>query len=248
MSGHSKWATIKHKKGATDAKRGAAFTKIIKEMTVAARIGGGDPGSNPRLRTVVEKAKAVNMPADNIKRAIQKGTGELPGQVIEEVTFEGYGPGGVAVIVETATDNRNRTVGDIRHLFDKYGGNLGQNGCVAWMFDKKGVIEVDAAKADEDELMEVALEAGADDLKASEGTFEITTSVASFEAVRQALEAKGVAMSLAELTMIPQTSVHLDGKQATQMLKLMDALEDHEDVQKVSANFDIDASVMEQAS
>jgi YebC/PmpR family DNA-binding regulatory protein len=248
MSGHSKWATIKHKKGATDAKRGAAFTKIIKEMTVAARIGGGDPGSNPRLRTVVEKAKAVNMPADNIKRAIQKGTGELPGQVIEEVTFEGYGPGGVAVIVETATDNRNRTVGDVRHLFDKYGGNLGQNGCVAWMFDKKGVIEVEAGKADEDELMELVLEAGAEDMKVVEGMYEITTSVASFEAVRQAIEARGIPMSLAELTMIPQTSVHLDGKQATQMLKLMDALEDHEDVQKVSANFDIDASVMEQAS
>jgi YebC/PmpR family DNA-binding regulatory protein len=248
MSGHSKWATIKHKKGATDAKRGAAFTKIIKEMTVAARIGGGDPGSNPRLRTVVEKAKAVNMPADNIKRAIQKGTGELPGQVIEEVTFEGYGPGGVAVIVETATDNRNRTVGDVRHLFDKYGGNLGQNGCVAWMFDKKGVIEVDADKANEDELMELALEAGADDMKTAEGTYEITTSVASFYGVKQALEAKGIPISLAEVTMIPQTTVHLDGKPATQMLKLMDALEDHEDVQKVSANFDIDASVMEQAS
>lgn len=248
MSGHSKWATIKHKKGATDAKRGAAFTKIIKEMTVAARIGGGDPGSNPRLRTVVEKAKAVNMPADNIKRAIQKGTGELPGQVIEEVTFEGYGPGGVAVIVETATDNRNRTVGDVRHLFDKYGGNLGQNGCVAWMFDKKGVIEVEAGKANEDELMELVLEAGAEDMKVVEGMYEITTSVAGFEAVRQAIEAKGIPMSLAELTMIPQTTVHLDGKQATQMLKLMDTLEDHEDVQKVSANFDIDASVMEQAS
>jgi YebC/PmpR family DNA-binding regulatory protein len=248
MSGHSKWATIKHKKGATDAKRGAAFTKIIKEMTVAARIGGGDPGSNPRLRTVVEKAKAVNMPADNIKRAIQKGTGELPGQVIEEVTFEGYGPGGVAVIVETATDNRNRTVGDVRHLFDKYGGNLGQNGCVAWMFDKKGVIEVEAGRANEDELMELVLEAGAEDMKVVEGMYEITTSVAGFEAVRQAIEAKGIPMSLAELTMIPQTTVHLDGKQATQMLKLMDTLEDHEDVQKVSANFDIDASVMEQAS
>jgi YebC/PmpR family DNA-binding regulatory protein len=188
------------------------------------------------------------MPADNIKRAIQKGTGELPGQVIEEVTFEGYGPGGVAVIVETATDNRNRTVGDVRHLFDKYGGNLGQNGCVAWMFDKKGVIEVDAGKANEDELMELVLEAGADDMKLAEGTYEIVTSVAAFETVRQALEAKGVPLSLAELTMIPQTSVHLDGKQATQMLKLMDALEEHEDVQKVSANFDIDASVMEQAS
>jgi YebC/PmpR family DNA-binding regulatory protein len=188
------------------------------------------------------------MPADNIKRAIQKGTGELPGQVIEEVTFEGYGPGGVAVIVETATDNRNRTVGDVRHLFDKYGGNLGQNGCVAWMFDKKGVIEVDAAKATEEQLMEIALEAGADDITAAEDTFEITTPVASFEAVRQALEAKGVPLSLAEITMIPQTTVHLDGKPATQMLKLMDALEDHEDVQKVSANFDIDAAVMEQAS
>ncbi len=248
MSGHSKWATIKHKKAATDAKRGAAFTKIIKEMTVAARIGGGDPSMNPRLRTVLEKAKAVNMPADNIKRAIQKGTGELPGQVIEEVTFEGYGPGGVAVLVETATDNRNRTVGDVRHLFDKYGGNLGQNGCVAWMFDKKGIIEVEASKADEDALMELVLEAGADDLTVAEGLYEITTSVASFEAVRQAIEGKGIPTSLAEVSMVPQTTVHLDGKPATQMLKLMDALEEHEDVQKVSANFDIDASVMEQAS
>src|SRR5512139_2941476 len=248
MSGHSKWATIKHKKAATDAKRGAAFTKIIKEMTVAARIGGGDPNMNPRLRTVLEKAKSVNMPADNIKRAIQKGTGELPGQVIEEVTFEGYGPGGGAVIVETATDNRNGTVGDVRHLFDKFGGNLGQNGCVAWMFEKKGVIEVDAAKATEDQLLEIALEAGADDIKAAEDTFDITTPPASFESVRQALETKGVPLSLAEITMIPQTTVHLDGKPATQMLKLMDALEEHEDVQKVSANFDIDAAVMEQAS
>jgi YebC/PmpR family DNA-binding regulatory protein len=248
MSGHSKWATIKHKKAATDAKRGAAFTKIIKEMTVAARIGGGDPGMNPRLRTVLEKAKAVNMPADNIKRAIQKGTGELPGQVIEEVTFEGYGPGGVAVMVETATDNRNRTVGDVRHLFDKYGGNLGQNGCVAWMFDKKGVIEVDADKAGEDALMELALEAGAEDMKLAEGTFEITTSPTAFYAVKQALDDKGIPVSLAEVTMVPQTTVKLEGKQATQMLKLMDALEDHDDVQKVSANFDIDASVMEQAS
>ena len=248
MSGHSKWATIKHKKWATDAKRGAAFTKIIKEMTVAARIGGGDPGMNPRLRTVVEKAKAVNMPADNIKRAIQKGTGELPGQVIEEVTFEGYGPGGVAVMVETATDNRNRTVGDVRHLFDKYGGNLGQNGCVARMFDKKGVIEVDADKATEDALMELALEAGAEDMKLAEGTFEITTSPTALYAVKQALDDKGIPVSLAEVTMVPQTTVRLEGKQATQMLKLMDALEDHDDVQKVSANFDIDASVMEQAS
>jgi YebC/PmpR family DNA-binding regulatory protein len=248
MSGHSKWATIKHKKGATDAKRGAAFTKIIKEMTVAARIGGGDPGMNPRLRTVVEKAKAVNMPADNIKRAIQKGTGELPGQVIEEVSFEGYGPGGVAVLVETATDNRNRTVGDVRHLFDKYGGNLGQNGCVAWMFDKKGVIEVDADKAGEDALMELVLEAGAEDMKLEEGTFEITTSPAALYAVKQALDDKGIPVSLAEVTMVPQTTVRLEGKQATQMLKLMDALEEHDDVQKVSANFDIDASLMEQAS
>jgi YebC/PmpR family DNA-binding regulatory protein len=248
MSGHSKWATIKHKKAATDAKRGAAFTKIIKEMTVAARIGGGDPNMNPRLRTVLEKAKAVNMPADNIKRAIQKGTGELPGQVIEEVTFEGYGPGGVAVMVETATDNRNRTVGDVRHLFDKYGGNLGQNGCVAWMFDKKGVIEVDADKAEEDALMELVLEAGAEDMKLSEGTFEITTSPTAFYAVKQALDEKGIPVSLAEVTMVPQTTVRLEGKPATQMLKLMDALEEHDDVQKVSANFDIDASVMEQAS
>ena len=248
MSGHSKWATIKHKKAATDAKRGQAFTKIIKEMTVAARIGGGDPGSNPRLRTVLEKAKSVNMPADNIKRAILKGTGELPGQVFEEVLFEGYGPGGVAVMVETATDNRNRTVGDVRHIFDKYGGNLGQNGCVAWIFDKKGVIEVEADKADEDQLLELALEAGAEDMQVGEGTYEITTPAADLETVRAALEAKGIPMALAETSLIPQTTVRLEGKQATQMLKLMDALEDHDDVQNASANFDIDASVMEAAS
>jgi len=248
MSGHSKWATIKHKKAATDAKRGQAFTKIIKEITVAARIGGGDPAGNPRLRTVLEKAKAVNMPADNIKRAILKGTGELPGQVFEEVLFEGYGPGGVAVMVETATDNRNRTVGDVRHIFDKYGGNLGQNGCVAWMFEKKGVIEVDAARATEDDLLEVALEAGADDVTSGEGSFEVTTPPAALEAVRDAVAAKGIPVALAEVSMIPQTTVHLEGKQATQMLKLMDALEEHDDVQKVSANFDIDASVMEEAS
>jgi YebC/PmpR family DNA-binding regulatory protein len=248
MSGHSKWATIKHKKAATDAKRGAAFTKIIKEITVAARIGGGDPGGNPRLRTILDKAKSVNMPADNIKRAVMKGTGELPGQIIEEVLFEGYGPNGVAVMVETATDNRNRTVGDVRHVFDKYGGNLGQNGCVAWMFDKKGVIVVEAGKANEDELMELVLEAGADDLTQEDGQFEITTSVANFEAVRKAIEDKGIPVELAEVSLIPQTTVRLEGKAATQMLKLMDALEEHDDVQKVSANFDIDDSVMEQAS
>jgi len=248
MSGHSKWATIKHKKAATDAKRGQAFTKIIKEITVAARIGGGDPGGNPRLRTVLEKAKSVNMPADNIKRAILKGTGELPGQVFEEVLFEGYGPGGVAVMVETATDNRNRTVGDVRHIFDKYGGNLGQNGCVAWMFEKKGVVEVEADKASEDAILEIALEAGADDVKAGEGSIEVTTPPLSLEQVRDAIAAKGIPVALAEVSMIPQTTVRLEGKQATQMLKLMDALEDHDDVQKVSANFDIDATVMEQAS
>ena len=248
MSGHSKWANIRRRKGAADAVKGSMFTKLGRELAVAVRNGGADPEANSKLKDVIAKAKAANMPNDNIARSIKKAAGAAEGENYEEISYEGYGAGGVAVIVKTATDNRNRTVGDIRHLFDKYGGNLGQNGCVAWMFDKKGVIEVESAKADEDELMEVALEAGADDLKASEGTFEITTSVASFEAVRQALEAKGVPMSLAELTMIPQTSVHLDGKPATQMLKLMDALEDHEDVQKVSANFDIDASVMEQAT
>jgi YebC/PmpR family DNA-binding regulatory protein len=247
MSGHSKWASIKHKKAATDAKRGQAFTRLIKEITVAARMGGGDPEGNPRLRAAIASAKAQNMPQDNIKRAVAKGIGALPGQTYEDVTFEGYGPAGVAVIVEVLTDNRNRTVADIRHAFSKHGGNLGETGCVNWMFEKKGMILVEQDKADEDDLMELALEAGADDMAQEEGNYEITTSPASFEAVKGALEEKGIPVTLAEVSMHPQSTVRLEGKEALRMLRLMDLLEENDDVQEVSANFDIDASIMEQA-
>ncbi len=245
MSGHSKWASIKHKKAATDAKRGRIFTRLIKEITVAARMGGGDPDGNPRLRTAVLAAKTQNMPQDNIKRAIKKGAGELPGQSYEEGGFEGYGPGGTAVLVEVLTDNRNRTVAEIRHAFAKHGGNLGETGCVNWMFEKKGVLLVEQDKADEDELMELALEAGADDISREDGNFEITTAPAVFEAVKKALEEEGVPLVLAEVSMIPQSTVRLEGSDAKRMLRLMEALEDHDDVQNVAANFDIDASVME---
>jgi YebC/PmpR family DNA-binding regulatory protein len=246
MSGHSKWASIKHKKAATDAKRGRVFTKLIKEITVSARMGGGDVDGNPRLRTAVLAAKAQNMPQDNIKRAIQKGTGELPGQTYEEGSFEGYGPGGTAVLVEVLTDNRNRTVAEIRHAFSKNGGNLGEAGCVNWMFEKKGVILIEQDKADEDELMELALEAGADDMKQEDDNYEITTAPAAFEKVKKALEEKGVPVALAEVSMVPQSTVHLEGGEAKRMLRLMEVLEDHDDVQNVAANFDIDASVMEE--
>ncbi len=247
MSGHSKWASIKHKKAATDAKRGRAFTRLIKEITVAARMGGGDPEGNPRLRAAVASAKSQNMPQDNVKRAILKGTGALPGQNFEDVTFEGYGPNGVAVIVEVLTDNRNRTVAEIRHAFGKHGGNLGETGCVNWMFEKKGLILVEQDKADEDELMELAIEAGADDVGQEDGNYEITTSPAGFEAVKRAIEEKGIPIALAEVSMHPQSTVRLEGKEALRMLRLMDVLEENDDVQEVSANFDIDASVMEQA-
>ena len=247
MSGHSKWASIKHKKAATDAKRGRAFTQLIKEITVAARMGGGDVEGNPRLRAAVASAKAQNMPQDNIKRAILKGTGTLPGQTYEEVTFEGYGPSGVAVIVEVLTDNRNRTVAEVRHAFTKHGGNLGETGCVNWMFEKKGLILVEQDKADEDDLMELALEAGADDMGQEEGNYEVTTSPAAFEAVKSAIAEKGLPIFLAEVSMHPQSTVRLEGKEALRMLRLMDLLEENDDIQEVSANFDIDASVMEQA-
>jgi YebC/PmpR family DNA-binding regulatory protein len=246
VSGHSKWASIKHKKAATDAKRGRAFTRLIKEITIAARLGGGDPDGNPRLRAAIAAAKAQNMPQDNIKRAIMKGTGELPGQAYEDVTFEGYGPGGVAVLVEVLTDNRNRTVAEIRHAFSKHGGNLGESGCVNWMFEKKGIILVERDKADEDELMELALEAGADDMGQEDENYEVTTSPSGFEAVKGALEGKGIPIALAEVNMHPQSTVRLEGKEALRMLRLMDALEENDDVQEVSANFDIDASIMEQ--
>ncbi len=246
MSGHSKWATTKHKKAAADSKRGKAFTKLIKEITVAARMGGGDQDGNPRLRLAVQKSKEQNMPADNIKRAIMKGTGELPGVSYEEILYEAYGPGGTAMLVEIMTDNKNRTVAEIRHVFSKHGGNLGEAGCVAWMFHKTGYILVEKSKADEDTLMSLALDAGADDMKSDDPEqYEIFTAPGELERVKKALEAKAVPLALAEVTQIPQTYVKLEGKEAEQMLKLMEALDDHDDVQKVHANFDIAQEVME---
>jgi YebC/PmpR family DNA-binding regulatory protein len=245
MSGHSKWASIKHKKSATDAKRGKIFSKLIKEITVAARLGGGDPAANPRLRTVILKAKEVNMPADNIKRAIQKGTGELPGVSYEEIVYEGYGPGGVAVMVEVLTDNKNRAVSEIRHIFSKHNGNLGESGCVSWIFDNRGLIAIEKDKADEDRLMELALEAGAEDVSDQGDSFELTTDPADFERVKSAVEDAGIGYELAEVTKVPQTTVRLDGKEATQMLKLLAALEDNDDVNAVHANFDIDDEIIE---
>jgi len=244
MSGHSKWATIKRKKEKTDAERGKVFTKLIKELTVAARHGGGDPNGNPRLRTAILAAKAANMPASNIDRAIKKGTGELPGVTYEEVNYEGYGPGGVAVLVEVTTDNKNRTVSEIRHIFTRNNGNLGEVGCVGWMFEKRGLINVEKGKADEDKLMEIVLEAGAIDMRPEQGYFEIVTPFNMFEEVRKALDQNKIAYSSAELTMLPQTFVKLEGKEAEQMLKLMEGLEDHEDVLKVYANFDIAEEIM----
>ena len=240
MSGHSKWSSIKHKKGAVDAKRGKIFTKLIKEITVAARMGGsGDPDANPRLRTAIAAAKAENMPKDNIERAIKKGTGELEGINYEESTYEGYGPGGAAVLVESLTDNKNRAVADIRHIFSKCGGNLGENGCVAWMFDKKGYIVVERSGVDEDTLMEAALEAGAEDVREDESNYEVITAPEDFEAVKTAVDDKAIAYLDAEVTMLPQTSTNLQGKEAEQMIRLMDMLEDCDDVQKVYTNADI---------
>ncbi|HVP37098.1 MAG TPA: YebC/PmpR family DNA-binding transcriptional regulator [Terriglobales bacterium] len=248
MSGHSKWATIKRKKEKTDAERGKVFTKLIKELTVAARHGGGDPDGNPRLRTAILTAKAANMPASNIDRAIKKGTGELPGVSYEEVSYEGYGPGGVAVMVEVTTDNKNRTVSEIRHIFDRNGGSLGEVGCVGWMFEKRGVIDIDRSQVDEDKLLEIALDAGALDVRSEKEYFEIITPFNKFEAVRQALDQNKTKYSSAELSMLPQTTVKLEGKEAEQMLKLMEGLEDHEDVSKVYANFDISEELMEKIS
>jgi YebC/PmpR family DNA-binding regulatory protein len=245
MSGHSKWATTKHKKAAIDAKRGKIFTKIGKEITVAARLGGGDPDGNPRLRTAVVNAKSVSMPAENIKRAIQKGTGELPGVAYEEITYEGYGPNGVAIIIDVMTDNRNRTVAEIRHTMEKLGKGMGENGCVSWMFHKKGYIVVARAKADEEKLMGLALDAGAEDLQTEDDNFVITTPPNDFEKVKKALEDAGVPLEVAEVTMLPQTYVKLEGeKEAGQMLRLVEALEDNDDVQNVYANFDISDEVM----
>lgn len=246
MSGHSKWHTIKHKKGATDAKRGKIFTKLIKEITVAARTGGsGDIDSNARLRKAVTDAKGQNMPNDTIDRAIKRGTGELEGVNYEEITYEGYGIGGVAVLIETMTDNRNRTVAELRHLFSKNGGNLGEAGSVAWMFDKKGLIVVDKEAKSEDELFEIAIEAGADDVQTEGDVFEIYTAPETFETVSEAVKAAKIEAQAAEISMIPQNYISLEGDDARKMLKLFEAIEDHDDVQNVYANFDIDESEME---
>jgi YebC/PmpR family DNA-binding regulatory protein len=248
MSGHSKWSTIKHKKAAKDAKRGKVFTKLIKEITVAARLGGGDVKANPRLRTAVLAARAQSMPGDTIDRAIKKGTGELEGVNYEEVTYEGYGPGGVAVLVEAVTDNRNRTVADLRNVFDKCGGNLGTSGSVAWMFTKRGLLAVDRAGIDEDRVMEVALEAGADDVTDSGDILEILTAPEQFEAVKEAMEAAGITAASAEITMMPSSTTSISGKPAEQMIRLLEMLDDHEDVQRVSSNMDIAAEELEQLS
>lgn len=244
MSGHSKWAGIKHKKAKVDAQRGRAFTKVIREITVAARVGGGDPAGNPRLRLAIDKAKAVNMPQDNIQRAIQKGTGELPGVSYEEYVYEGYGPGGVAVLLEVLTDNKNRTAPEIRKVFAKHGGNLGESGCVAWMFEKKGLIQVESARTDENRLFGVALEAGAEDVRRSDNLFEVITLPKDLERVKEFLTKEKIEIAEGEVTMLPQSTVKLEGKPAQQMLQLMEELEEHDDVQNVYANFDIPEEIM----
>ncbi len=249
MSGHSKWSTIKRKKGANDAKRGKIFTRLIKEITVAARHGGGDPEGNPRLRSAISSAKAENMPKDNMTRAIQKGTGEIAGEVYDEIMYEGYGPGGIAVLVECLTDNRNRTVADVRHYFAKSNGNLGESGCVAYMFDKKGLILVDKTTVEEEALMDAALEAGAEDVVEEENEFQVITAPEDFDEVRNALEEAGVGFLDASVSMIPQNTVEVvDEKIGRALMRLMESLEDHEDVQNVYANFDIDDALMEQLS
>ncbi len=245
MSGHSKWATIKHKKAATDAKRGKIFTRLIKEIMIAARGGGGDPDGNPRLRTAVLAAKAVSMPADNIKRAIMRGTGELEGGQIDEIMYEGYGPGGAAVLVNVATDNKNRTVSEIRHMFGKQGGNLGEQGSVAWMFDRKSQIVIDKEKVSEDTLMGIALDAGADDLKDADTHWEVISPVEAHEAVLNAITAAGIPNESAEVAMVPKNLLKIEGKHAAAMMRLNDALEEHDDVQSVYSNFEIDEADME---
>ena len=248
MSGHSKWSSIKHKKAAKDAKKGKLFTKLIKEITIAARMGGGDMNANPRLRTAVLAAKAASMPGDNIERAIKKGTGELEGVSYEEIQYEGYGPGGAAIMVQVLTDNKNRTVQEIRRIFTKHGGNLGENGCVAWMFDKKGLITVDKLKIDEDQLMSLSLDAGAEDVREEDGLFEIVTRPEEYEKVRERLQKEKVPVVGAQVTMVPKNTVTLDGQSAEQILKLTEELEDHDDVQSVAANFDIPNELLEKAS
>ncbi len=248
MSGHSKWATIKHKKGALDAKRGKIFTRLIKEITMAAKSGGGDPEGNPRLRGAIAAAKAENMPQDNIKRAIQRGTGELPGATYEEITFEGYGPGGVALIAEVTTDNRNRTVSEIRHVFGKNGGNLGEAGSVSWMFSKKGQIVVPKAAAKEDDLMNIVLENGGDDLNDDGDNWEIITAPTSFEPVLEAIKKANLEVVHSEIGMVPQNYIKLEGASANQMIRLLEALEDQDDVQNVYSNFDVDQKQLEEVA
>jgi YebC/PmpR family DNA-binding regulatory protein len=248
MSGHNKWSSIKHKKGAADAKRGKIFTRIIREIAIAARMGGGDPGGNPRLRTAIAAAKDANMPKDNVERAIKKGTGELEGASYEDFVIEGYGAGGVAIIVEGTTDNKNRSMPEIRHLFGKYNGNMGETGCVAWMFETKGVIYIPTEGNDEDTVMECALEAGAEDMETEDDFFQIKTPPESFFSVREALEARGVTVDSASIQRIPTATVALEGKDAEKALKLYNALEDHDDVSNVYANFEIDDELIEQIS
>ena len=248
MSGHSKWSSIKHKKGARDAKRGKLFTKLIKEITIAARLGGGDINANPRLRTAVLTARQQSMPNDNIDRAIKKGTGELGGGQLEQIVYEGYGAGGVAVIIDVFTDNRNRAVADLRYILSRNGGNLGESGCVGWMFKKRGVISVEKGAADEDKLIELALEAGADDVLTEEEGYQVMTAPENYQAVRDAIEKAGIEMAGAEVTMMPENTVKVSGRAAEQVLKMMEDLEDHDDVSSVSSNFDIDDEVMAQFS
>jgi YebC/PmpR family DNA-binding regulatory protein len=248
MSGHSKWATIKHKKGALDAKRGKIFTRLIKEITMAAKGGGGDPDTNPRLRGAIAAAKAENMPADNIKRAVQRGTGELPGATYEEITFEGYGPGGVALLVDVTTDNRNRTVSEIRHTFTKGGGNLGEAGSVAWMFHKKGSILVPKAKAKEDDLMNIVLENGGEDLHDDGENWEVTTDPGAYETVLEAVKKAGIEVVHSEVGMVPQNYIKLEGAAANQMIRLLEAIEDQDDVQNVFSNFDVDQKTLEEVA
>ena len=245
MSGHSKWHTIKHKKGAADAKRGKVFTRIIKELTIAARAGGGDPDINPRLRTIIAEAKAVNMPADNIKRAVRRGTGEEPGLTYEEVMYEGYGPGGAAIMIDALTDNKNRTVGELRHLLGKHGGNLGETNSVAWMFDKKGYIVVSKSKANEEQLMAAALDAGADDMRDDGDAWEILSAPDAYQSVLDAVKGLGIEPEASEVSMLPRNYVRLEGKVAHQMVRLMDVLDEHEDVRHVWSNSDIEEKEIE---
>ncbi|MBL7211672.1 MAG: YebC/PmpR family DNA-binding transcriptional regulator [Desulfobacteraceae bacterium] len=248
MSGHSKWSSIKHKKGAADAKRGKIFTRLIKEITVAARLGGGDPDGNPRLRAAITAAKSENMPKENIERGIKKGTGELEGVSYEEANYEGYGPGGVAVLVDCLTDNKNRTVADVKHLFERHGGNLGEPGCVAWMFDQKGLIVFEKEGVDEEQLLDLVLEAGAEDVNEQETELEVVVGLPEFEAVKKAVDEAKLPYIFSEVTMIPKNTVEVEGKKAQQVLNLMQALEDHDDTSHVYGNFDISDEVMEALS